>query len=207
MLQNREREIEEEEKVETEERKVHADEPIEEMISSGILQEPPESQTEGEIEEEKELDKERVIERKLIRHKEVREGNTGEESHGLHRWFGFFSPRKGGEEGEKDKERKVTMPSSDEIIAGDSWQHGGGGGVMDGSNVHSPTEKGPLRDEQPTEMDEKNIFQRQREIWGRRCRKDDCGNFAAGHKTNKSTSVHQRGRCCPSFARDDNQSL
>ena len=152
MLRNRERKIEQEEKVQTQDKIVHSDEPIEEMISTGILKKPPESQTEGEIEEGEELKKKAARESKLKNHKE---GNT-EESHGLHRWFGFFSPRKpgreSGEEGEKDKE------SSDEIIAGDSWQHGGGDGVMDGSNVHSPTEKGALRDEEPTEMAEKTFF-------------------------------------------------
>ena len=49
------------------------------------------------------------------------------------------------------------MPSS-EIIAVDSWQHGGGDGLMDGANVQPATEKGPPRDDQPTEMDEKTFF-------------------------------------------------
>lgn len=156
MLRSKEREIEPEEK---EYRIMHPDEPIEEMISTGL----PKETEEGE-----ELEKKAAGESKLRNHKEEREGNTGEElkpseeSHGLHRWFGFFSPRKpGGESGEvggKDEDRKVMLPSSDEIIAGDSWQHGGGDGVMDGSNVHSPTEKGPLRDEEPTEMAEKTFF-------------------------------------------------
>merc|ERR1711971_1204618 len=45
-----------------------------------------------------------------------------------------------------------------EIIAGDSWQRGAGDGVMDGSNVHSPTERGLLRDDHPTEIDKKTFF-------------------------------------------------
>merc|ERR1719370_939355 len=75
--------------------------------------------------------------------------------------FGFFSPRKlERESGEQEEERKLSgLGGKGEImIAGDSWQRGAGDGVMDGFNVHSPTERGLLRDDHPTEMDEKTFF-------------------------------------------------
>ena len=138
--------------------------PNEKLISTGILQEQPE--TEGETEEGEELGEDAATEIKMDLHNERIEGNTeeklkpSEESYGLHRWFGFFSPRKPARESgnEGEKERKVASSGGGEIIVGDSWKHGAGDGVMDGSNVHSPTERGPLRDDEPTEMDEKTFF-------------------------------------------------
>merc|ERR1719234_1338259 len=99
-----------------------------------------------------------------IHKEEESEGNTekpAEESHGLHRWFGFFSPRKPERESviEQEGEQDEGLGGEgDEIIAGDSWQRGAGDGVIDGSNVHSPTERGLLRDDQPTEIDQKTFF-------------------------------------------------
>merc|ERR1719180_185322 len=120
----------------------------------------PETQEAAEIEEEA-----AAPEIKLNIHKEEeREGNTekpAEESHGLHRWFGFFSPRKPEKESviEQEGEQDEGLGGEgDEIIAGDSWQRGAGDGVMDGSNVHSPTERGLPRDDHPTEMAEKTFF-------------------------------------------------
>ena len=66
MLRSKEREIEPEEK---EYRIMHPDEPIEEMISTGL----PKETGEGE-----ELEKKAAGESKLRNHKEEREGNTGE---------------------------------------------------------------------------------------------------------------------------------
>merc|ERR1719180_132185 len=96
----------------------------------------PETQEAAEIEEEA-----AAPESKLNIHKEEeREGNTekpAEESHGLHRWFGFFSPRKPEresvikQEGEQDEGRKLSgLGGEGDEIAGDSWQRGAGYGVM-----------------------------------------------------------------------------
>merc|ERR1719180_212820 len=125
----------------------------------------PETQEAAEIEEEAAAPESNLN----ILKEEEREGNTekpAEESHGLHRWFGFFSPRKPEresvieQEGEQNEGRKLSDlgGEGDEIIAGDSWQRGAGDGVMDGSNVHSPTERALLRDDHPTEIDQKTFF-------------------------------------------------
>ena len=174
MLSGRETDIEQEGKVETQATKVHPD--VKVLQEDIMYQEPqvtPETQKEaGRIGKEEEPEEEAAApESNLNIHKEEeREGNTekpAEESHGLHRWFGFFSPRKPEkesvieQEGEQDEiGRKLSGlgGEGDEIIAGDSWQRGAGDGVMDGSNVHSPTERGLLRDDHPTEIDQKTFF-------------------------------------------------
>merc|ERR1711971_1200514 len=165
MLSGRETDMQEEGKIETQDTKVHPDVKVlhEDIMFEGTIEEPEatlETHKDAEIEEEA-----AAPESKLNIHKqEEREGNTekpAEESHGLQRWFGFFSPRKPEREsvieqqGEQDEGRKLSVlgGEGDEIIAGDSWQRGAGDEVMDGSNVHSPTERGLLRDDQPTEMD------------------------------------------------------
>ena len=145
--------------------KVHPDVEVsqEEVLYTRLLQEPTTtSETqEVEIDEGEELEEGEVAtESNLNSHKEERGGISTvkeelrpleEESHGLQSWFGFFSPGR-----EAGDERKVS--DDDEIPVGDSWQHRGGNGVMDGANVHSPTETEMLRDDEPTEIDEKTFF-------------------------------------------------
>ena len=168
MLSGRETEVQLEGEEETQDTKVHPEVPHEEILFKRIIQDrqaTPETKKEAEIDEGEILEEEAAIpESKLNIHNEEREGNTevpAEESHGLHRWFGFFSPRKPGREsGDQDEERKLSGLGGEGeiIISGDSWQRGAGDGVMDGFNVHSPTERGLLRDDHPTEMDEKTFF-------------------------------------------------
>ena len=143
--------------------KVHPDVEVsqEEVLYTRLLQEPTTtSETqEVEIDEGEELEEGEVAtESNLNSHKEERGGISTvkeeltpleEGSHGLQSWFGFFSPGR-----EAGDERKVS--DDDEIPVGDSWQHRGGNGVMDGANVHSPTEM--LRDDEPTEIDEKTCL-------------------------------------------------
>ena len=78
-----------------------------------------------------------------------------EESHGLHRWFGFFSPIR--KEETKVKERIVSSSATgDDLRADDGSEQGSGGWMMDGGNVQSPTER--ERDGESTVADEKTFF-------------------------------------------------
>ena len=90
-----------------------------------------------------------------VKEVEVKMERESEESHGLHRWFGFFSPTRKQET--KDKERIVSSSATgDDLRADDGSEQGLGGWMMDGGNVQSPTER--ARNGEPTVADGKTFF-------------------------------------------------
>ena len=125
--------------------------PIEQLEELTRTTEAPNEIAQGVKEEEVKM--EREIEEGGERNGE--NSRPSEESHGLHRWFGFFSPTR--KEETKDKERIVSSSATgDDLRADDGSEQGSGGRMMDGGNVQSPTER--ARNGEPTVADEKTFF-------------------------------------------------